>query len=61
MTGAAKQQFSEVLRRSAAEPQLIYRRDQLVAAVISAETFAKLERCREASGLRRSPSPSTSA
>jgi antitoxin (DNA-binding transcriptional repressor) of toxin-antitoxin stability system len=33
--GAAKQQFSEVLRRSAAEPQLIYRRDQLIAAVVA--------------------------
>jgi antitoxin (DNA-binding transcriptional repressor) of toxin-antitoxin stability system len=33
--GEAKQQFSEVLRRSATEPQLIYRRDQLIAAVVA--------------------------
>ena len=33
--GAAKQQFSEVLRRSAHQPQLIYRRSRLVAAVIA--------------------------
>ncbi len=33
--GAAKQQFSELLRRSASEPQLIYRRSRLVAAVIA--------------------------
>ena len=35
--GAAKQQFSEVLRRSEAEPQLIYRRNQLIAAVVSVD------------------------
>ncbi len=33
--GAAKQQFSEVVRRSRTEPQKIYNRDQLVAAVVS--------------------------
>jgi hypothetical protein len=33
--GAAKQQFSKVLRRSESEPQLIYRRKRLVAAVIA--------------------------
>lgn len=33
--GAAKQQFSEVLRRSESEPQLIYRRNRLIAAVIA--------------------------
>lgn len=32
--GEAKQQFSEVLRRSEEEPQLIYRRNRLVAAII---------------------------
>lgn len=32
--GEAKQQFSEVLRRSEEEPQLIYRRNRLVAAVV---------------------------
>lgn len=33
--GGAKQQFSEVLRRSQSEPQLIYRRNRLIAAVIA--------------------------
>jgi antitoxin (DNA-binding transcriptional repressor) of toxin-antitoxin stability system len=33
--GEAKQQFSEVLRRSETQPQLIYRRNVLVAAVIA--------------------------
>jgi prevent-host-death family protein len=47
LTGAAKQQFSEVLRRSAEEPQMIYRRGRLVAAVISADAFAELQRSRE--------------
>jgi len=32
--GEAKQQFSEVLRRSESEPQLIYRRNKLIAAVV---------------------------
>jgi antitoxin (DNA-binding transcriptional repressor) of toxin-antitoxin stability system len=35
--GEAKQQFSEVLRRSENEPQLIYRRKQLIAAVVSVD------------------------
>jgi prevent-host-death family protein len=46
LTGDAKQQFSEVLRRSENEPQEIYRRDQLVAAVISAEEFEQFRRWR---------------
>jgi antitoxin (DNA-binding transcriptional repressor) of toxin-antitoxin stability system len=33
--GEAKQQFSEVLRRSESAPQLIYRRNHLVAAVVA--------------------------
>jgi antitoxin (DNA-binding transcriptional repressor) of toxin-antitoxin stability system len=33
--GEAKQQFSEVLRRSARQPQLIYRRNRLIAAVVT--------------------------
>ncbi len=33
--GEAKQQFSEVLRRSARRPQLIYRRNRLIAAVVA--------------------------
>jgi PHD/YefM family antitoxin component YafN of YafNO toxin-antitoxin module len=48
MTGEAKQRFSEVVRECAREPQRIFRRDRLVAAVISAETFEQFERWREA-------------
>jgi antitoxin (DNA-binding transcriptional repressor) of toxin-antitoxin stability system len=33
--GEAKQQFSEVLRRSERVPQLIYRRNRLIAAVVA--------------------------
>jgi len=33
--GQAKQQFSEVLRRSESVPQLIYRRNRLIAAVVA--------------------------
>ncbi len=47
LTGEAKQQFSEVVRCSEAEPQEIYRRDRLVAAVISAEDYEEFERWRE--------------
>ncbi len=46
LTGEAKQQFSEVVRRSEGEPQEIYRRDRLVAAVISAEDFEQFRRWR---------------
>ena len=35
----AKQQFSEMVRRSATQPQLIYKRKNLVAAVIDAEEY----------------------
>lgn len=35
----ARERFSELLRKSEAEPQPIYNRDKLVAAVISAESF----------------------
>ena len=41
--GAAKQQFSEVVRRSRTEPQKIYKRDQLVAAVVSPEVLDEAE------------------
>lgn len=47
LTGEAKQQFSEVLRQSENEPQQIFRRNRLVAAVISAATFEEFERWRE--------------
>jgi hypothetical protein len=39
MTAEAKQRFSEVVRLAESEAQEIYRRDELVAAVISAESF----------------------
>ena len=35
----AKQKFSELISAARKEPQLIYNRDQLVAAVIEAEMF----------------------
>ena len=46
LTGEAKQQFSEVLRQSENEPQRIFRRNRLVAAVISAKVFEEFERWR---------------
>jgi prevent-host-death family protein len=35
----AKQNLSEVVRNATTEPQLIYNRERLVAAVVGAETF----------------------
>lgn len=35
----AKQRFSEIVRRAAERPQLIYNRKRLVAAVIDAEEY----------------------
>ncbi|HVR37960.1 MAG TPA: hypothetical protein VMU84_02620 [Thermoanaerobaculia bacterium] len=35
--GEAKQQFSELLRRTARKPQLIYRRNRLIAAVVAVD------------------------
>jgi antitoxin (DNA-binding transcriptional repressor) of toxin-antitoxin stability system len=43
----AKQKFSAVLRASAAEPQQILNRGQVVAAVIDAKTFAAFEAWRQ--------------
>ncbi|WOP14003.1 type II toxin-antitoxin system Phd/YefM family antitoxin [Ottowia sp. SB7-C50] len=45
--GNAKQQFSEVLRLTAEEPQAIYKRDKPVAVVISAEDFEEFRRWKE--------------
>ena len=39
--GAAKAQFSNVISSSQSEPQLIYNRDQPVAAIISIDEFEK--------------------
>ena len=51
----AKQQFSEVVRRSGDAPQKIYRRDRLVAAVVSPDVLAAIET------VRRQQSPLTLA
>lgn len=45
--GEAKQRFSEVVRQAAEEPQLIFSRDRLVAAVVEPETFQAFEAWRE--------------
>ncbi len=42
--GAAKQQFSEVIRRSRDEPQRIYNRNRLVAAVVSPDDLGRVEK-----------------
>ena len=42
--GAAKQKFSEVVRRSQTEPQKIYNRDQLVAAVVNPDLLNTVEK-----------------
>jgi prevent-host-death family protein len=47
LTGDAKQRFSEVLRRCESEPQPIYRRNRLVAVVVSAADYEEFERWRE--------------
>ncbi len=38
----AKQRFAEVIRRSESEPQKIYRRDRLVAAVVNPGAVERL-------------------
>lgn len=43
----AKQHFSEVVKQAAEEPQLIYNRNQAVAAVVGAEEFAAFETWRK--------------
>lgn len=44
--GEAKQRFSTVVRDAAEEPQRIYNRDRLVAAVVGPEDLAIIERHR---------------
>lgn len=39
----AKQRFSEVVKWAASEPQLIFNRDRLVAAVVDGETLQAFE------------------
>ena len=48
----AKQRFSEVVRRSAEEPQRIFSRDRLVAVVMQPDAFVTYERWKEARELR---------
>lgn len=48
----AKQRFSEVVKQAATEPQLIYNRDRLVAAVIDVEAFNAFNQWRERSQRR---------
>jgi prevent-host-death family protein len=43
----AKQKFSDVVRQSAEEPQLIYNRERPVAAIVDAETFLAFQAWRE--------------
>ena len=43
---SAKQQFSEVVRLTAEEPQAIYNRDKPVAVLISAEEFEEFKQWR---------------
>jgi len=44
---SAKQQFSEVVRLTAEEPQAIYNRDKPVAVMISVEEFEEFKRWQE--------------
>ena len=46
----AKQKFSEVLRATSEEPQLIFNRDRLVAAVVDARTFRAFQAWYEQQG-----------
>lgn len=48
----AKQRFSQVVKQAATEPQLIYDRDRLVAAVIDVEAFNAFNQWRERSQRR---------
>lgn len=43
----AKQRFSEIVRRSEAEPQKIYNRERLVAVVVSPTALEMLEHLHE--------------
>jgi prevent-host-death family protein len=48
--GQAKQQFSEVVRRAATEPQWICNRNRVVAAVVDAEMVERLRMIRPSEG-----------
>ena len=45
--GEAKRWFSEVVRRSGTEPQKIYNRDRLVAAVVSPDLLDSVQNLRK--------------
>ena len=53
--GQAKQRFSEMVRHAATEPQLICNRDRVVAAVVDADSAAKLLGILERAGSDRLP------
>ncbi len=46
----AKRRFSELLRKAVREPQLIYSRDRLVAAVVDPGTLEAVRRWQEREG-----------
>ena len=50
--GEAKQRFSEVVRRSGTEPQKIYNRDRLVAAVVSPDLLESVQNLRKEQSTR---------
>ncbi len=50
--GEAKQRFSEVVRRSGTEPQKIYNRDRLVAAVVSPDLLDSVQNLRKEQSTR---------
>ena len=43
----AKEKFSELIRKSQKEPQVIYSRDKVVAAVISSDEYLEYKKTRE--------------
>ncbi len=48
----AKRRFSEVVRRSGTEPQKIYNRDRLVAAVVSPDVLDSVQNLRREQSTR---------
>ena len=50
--GEAKQRFSEVVRRSGTEPQKIFNRDRLVAAVVSPDLLETAQNLRREESTR---------
>ena len=48
----AKQRFSEVIRQTAEEPQLIYNRGHLVRSVVDAEDFEAFQPGTSVKGLK---------